>query len=342
MFPPAADPAQVVDLAVRAEELGYDFLACGEHLFFHGPHQNSFVTLAAAAAVTSRIRLLSAVTLLPLYPAALAAKQASILDRISQGRFDFGVGMGGEFPPEFAATGTSVRERGTRTEEALTLIRQLFSGNEVDFSGEFSCVKELRLDPPPIQPGGPPIWVGGRKERALHRAVRHGDVWFPYVIAPEQFHQGMIRLREIHDEVHVEVCGQECGGSDSDSSTGREEHRPVPQGAFFGWGAVDLDSAKARESATSVVSRVYRQDFAPLADRYLVAGSPQEVVDRLGAYAAAGASHYLFAPAASDAQSLSHMIDLFADQVVPHVQDVLPARLAGGPTSIPQADRDRS
>ncbi|WP_426244727.1 LLM class flavin-dependent oxidoreductase [Nocardioides sp. LHG3406-4] len=314
IIPPTADPAGVVDTAVRAEELGFDYLACGEHVFFHGPMQNAFVTLAAAAAVTSRIRLLSALTVLPLYPAALAAKQASILDRISHGRFDLGVGVGGEFPPEFDAVGVPVRGRGRRTDEALDLLRALFAGGPVDFTGENARVAGLRLDPPPMQPGGPPIWVGGRKEAALRRTVRYGDVWFPYVVSPEQLAAGLARLRELHDELEVD--------------------RVLPRGAFFGWGAVDESSARARGMAVSVVSETYQQDFAPLADRYLVAGSPAQVVDRLGMYAEHGASDFIFAPAAADAQSLRHMVDLFADQVLPHIRSDEPIG--------PPADKDAS
>ena len=70
----APDPADVPGAARRAEELGFDLVTSGEHLFFHGPTPNAFLTLAAAAAVTERIRLVSTLTLLPLYPMALVAK----------------------------------------------------------------------------------------------------------------------------------------------------------------------------------------------------------------------------------------------------------------------------
>ena len=83
--------------ARAAEEAGYDGVATGEHLFFHGPVTNAFVSLAAAAGATTRIRLLSSLTVLPLYPAALAAKLAATLDQVSGGRFDMGVGVGGEY-----------------------------------------------------------------------------------------------------------------------------------------------------------------------------------------------------------------------------------------------------
>lgn len=109
MIPPQLDPRQLVPMAVRAEEQGFDFVACGEHVFFHGPVSNAFVTLAAAAGATRRIRLMTALTVLPIYPAALAAKMITTLDGVSDGRVEIGIGVGGEHPPEFEACGVPVR-----------------------------------------------------------------------------------------------------------------------------------------------------------------------------------------------------------------------------------------
>ena len=101
------NPDTVVADARQAEQLGFDLLGCGEHLFFHGPTPHGLTMLSAAAAVTSRIRLVSSITLLPLYPPALVAKMAATVDRISEGRLELGLGSGGEYPPEFAAAGGS-------------------------------------------------------------------------------------------------------------------------------------------------------------------------------------------------------------------------------------------
>src|SRR4029453_564107 len=99
--------------------LGFDIIGCGEHLFFHGPTPNAFAMLAAAAGATSSIRLVSSVTLLPLYPATMVAKVASVIDVISNGRFNLGVGVGGEFRPEFIAAGIDPATRFRRTDEGL-------------------------------------------------------------------------------------------------------------------------------------------------------------------------------------------------------------------------------
>lgn len=112
------------------------------------------MALAVAAGATTRIRLLSAVTLLPLYPAALAAKMAAVLDDASGQRSCFGVGAGGDYPPEFAALGVPVTQRGARTDEALTVIRRLFDQPRVTFGGRWTQLDHLGLQPQPPGPAG--------------------------------------------------------------------------------------------------------------------------------------------------------------------------------------------
>ncbi len=192
----AGEPGGIADEARAAERLGFDLAAAGEHVFFECPVSNAFVTLAAAAAVTERIRLLSAVTILPMYPMALAAKMAATLDRVSHGRFELGVGVGGEFPPEFAANGVPVAGRGARTDEALGVLLRLLSGDKVTAEGQFGSLRDLRLDPPPLQQPRPPLWVGGRKTPAMRRAGRFADVWMPYMVSPESFTRSLAGVRD--------------------------------------------------------------------------------------------------------------------------------------------------
>src|ERR1700754_864452 len=123
-----ADPGA---FATLAEDAGFDYLACGEHLSFHGPTTNAFISLAHAAGVTSRIKLVSAVTLLPLYQPVVAAKLAASLDVVSGGRFTLGVGIGGEYPKEFEAAGVAVESRGARTDEGLEVVRRVLSSTNV-------------------------------------------------------------------------------------------------------------------------------------------------------------------------------------------------------------------
>lgn len=130
------DLATMAADARAAEAMGFDDVACGEHLFFHGPTPNAFVGLAAAAGATTKAALVSSISLAPLYPAALFAKLVASLDRVSGGRFELGLGAGGEYPPEFEAVGVDPASRFRRLEETVAISRLLFAGGPVDFDGE--------------------------------------------------------------------------------------------------------------------------------------------------------------------------------------------------------------
>lgn len=296
------DPATVVTEARRAEELGFDILGCGEHLFFHGPTPNSFAMLAAAAAVTSRIRLVTSIALLPLYPAVAVAKMASVIDCISGGRLELGVGAGGEHPPEFAAAGIDPDTRFRRLDEGLEVVSRLFTGGPVTFEGDYATLSGVALDPPPRQPGGPPIWLGGRKNGALRRAGRYAQVWMPYMVVPEQVRHGLAKIRGATAEY----------GRSADAVSA----------ALFAWTAVDSDGSWARGTGVDAVSAAYRQDFSVLADRYLLIGTPDAVAGRLAQFAAAGVGTVLIQIAAGSPGDRSRIIETFASRVLPIVQDL--------------------
>jgi probable F420-dependent oxidoreductase len=295
------DQQAVAAEARAAEDAGYDGVATGEHLFFHGPHANGFVALAAAAGATSRIRLLSSLTVLPLYPAALAAKLATTLDQVSGGRFDMGVGVGGEYPPEFVAAGVEVTERGARTDEAIELMQALWSGDPVDHDGRFARVPGLRLAPPPVQPGGPPIWLGGRSPAAITRAGRFADVWMPYMYSPEQVASSLAEVR-----LATEKAGRDPA---------------AVRGAIFCWGGVATDAALSRQEVIDGVSEVYQQDFTRLADRYLLHGDPDRVAARAREYQDAGAETLIFSPVGEGSRR-REIVDLFTESVLPRIQPI--------------------
>jgi probable F420-dependent oxidoreductase len=294
------DPSTVVADAQQAEELGFDVLGCGEHLFFHGPTPNAFAMLAAAAGVTERIRLVTSVALLPLYPAAMVAKMAAAIDDISGGRFELGLGSGGEYPAEFEAAGVDPASRFRRTEEGLQVIRRLFDGGPVSFQGEFSNLSEVALDPPPKNPGGPPIWLGGRGAGAIRRAGRYADVWMPYMVDPNQVRSGLAQVR--------------------DTAARHRRAENVVSAALFVWAAIDDDSSWARNTGIATVSAAYRQDLSKLADRFLLIGSPADGVDRLTEFANAGVETVVVQVAADNHRDRERMVNNLAQTILPKVR----------------------
>lgn len=286
----------IPEFAREAEDLGYDYLACGEHMFFHGPMNNTLIALSVAAGATQTIKLMSAVVLLPLYPPVLLAKMGSILDIASGGRFHFGVGIGGEFPKEFEACGVPVNERGVRANESLKIIKKLWTERDVSFSGKFTKLSGVTLDPAPIQKPHPPIWVAGRKEPAMRRAVRYADGWMPYMYTPEQYSESIATINRIAKERGRDLSGFRT--------------------ALFVFVSVYADRNKAREIAIQSVSKNYAQDFSKIIDRYAVFGNPDDCRKRLQEYADAGVRTFVF-PWACRKPDIPENLRLLAREVIP-------------------------
>ena len=162
----------LVQQAVLAEELGYDTVWTAEH---HGTDEYlsaQFPVLAAMAARTSRIRLGTYIVILPLYHPLRVAEEAATLDALSDGRFDLGVGQG-YYLDEYAAYNIPRRERPTRIEEGLAILRGLWEQEEFSFSGKHFNIAPFSLRPRPVQPRLP-LWVAAVAEKAIDRAARYG------------------------------------------------------------------------------------------------------------------------------------------------------------------------
>ena len=149
-------------------DCGYDSLWAGDHISFPVPILDPLLQLAQAAVVSRRLTLGTSVLLLPLRHPTPVAKQVTTLDHLTEGRFILGVGVGGEFPKEYAACDVPHNERGARLAEGVTVLRKFFTGEPVSHHGRFyGPFEDVPMRPPPRQAGGPPIWFAGRKEAAL-------------------------------------------------------------------------------------------------------------------------------------------------------------------------------
>ena len=173
-----ADARVAVDVARAAEERGWDGLFVWDHLAFvwDGPAADPWVTLAAIAATTSRIRLGTAVTPVARRRPHVLAHQVATLDVLSDGRVIFAAGLGG-VASEFTKFGESAdpHERAALLDEGLDVLRALWSGDEVNHRGPHYTVDGVTLSPAPVQQPLP-IWIGGNRAPSLRRAARW-DGW---------------------------------------------------------------------------------------------------------------------------------------------------------------------
>ncbi|MEV5836362.1 LLM class flavin-dependent oxidoreductase [Nocardia sp. NPDC052112] len=177
----------VVETARTAEQLGFDRIVAGSHVLAGdlGVTHEPLILLSAIAGATSRIGIATSVLILPLYNPVVLAHQTATLDRLSRGRFALGVGTGWD-RSEFDAVGVSFGERGRRTDAHLAVLTSLWRGDS-----------EPRIGVAPRTADGPPVWVGGRSDAALRRAVRFGSAWHGPVADPAELDRIRRQLTEL-------------------------------------------------------------------------------------------------------------------------------------------------
>jgi probable F420-dependent oxidoreductase len=171
--------AETLDQAVRAEDLGFASIWLSEHHFSDEGYLPSLTTmLGALSQRTSRVRLGTAVLLAPLHHPLRLAEDLAVADQLSRGRLDVGLAPGYK-PSEFAVLGVPKSERGARTDETIEILRLAWRGERFSYAGRHFRFDDVVVAPPPAQPSGPPIWVGGSSLAAARRAARHGACFMP-------------------------------------------------------------------------------------------------------------------------------------------------------------------
>jgi alkanesulfonate monooxygenase SsuD/methylene tetrahydromethanopterin reductase-like flavin-dependent oxidoreductase (luciferase family) len=207
--------------------------------------------------------------LLGLRAPAWAAKQLQAIDHLAgPGRLRLGVGVGGEFPEEFAAAGVPVNRRGARLDDALDVLPDLLTGTPVDHEGRALSVHSPALAPAMAAP--PPVYVGGRGEPALRRAARVGDVWLPMWLSPAKVADRAAQLAEM----------------------AREHDRPAPRTALLILVRIDDDREGARAVADAHLQGQYRMGLDAV-ERWTLLDSIDGAVERLSEYRAVGVSEIL-------------------------------------------------
>jgi probable F420-dependent oxidoreductase len=164
---------------------------------------DGLLALGFLSAITSRLRLGIGVCIVPQRQPVYVAKDVTTLDHLSDGRFDFGVGIGW-MKEEFRAVGASFGDRAARCADDLRLMSELWSDGPVA-SGPFAGARQ---EPYPVQRPRPPIHFGGNSRRALERVAQFGHGWLPWDLTPEQAHSGISMMEEVlaaHDRDRAEI-----------------------------------------------------------------------------------------------------------------------------------------
>ncbi len=206
------DAQALVGLASRAEELGFDSVWVHDHVFNVGhvfdriggkPYYEPLTLLSFVAARTRRVRLGTSVLVLPYHNPIRLAKTAATLDVLSGGRLILGVGVG-LIEKEIRAMGSPFAERGAFTDEAIAVMRSLWTEDEPSFDGKHYRFSGMKFSPKPLQKPSIPVVIGGVSRAAIRRAARLGDGWQPLGLSPEALGQGIAALRE-----EARACGRD-------------------------------------------------------------------------------------------------------------------------------------
>ena len=203
------DPAAIREWAVAVEAMGFDYILAIDHVLGARPGHpvlmrsrrfnftservvhEPLVLLGHLAAITLRVRLVTAIVILPQRQTALVAKQAAEVDLLSNGRLTLGVGLGWN-SIEFEALGEDFHSRGQRIEEQIDVLRRLWTEQHVSYRGRWHTIDDAGLNPRPVQQPIP-IWIGAESNIAIERAARIADGWIA-LGRPDDLAAGRVRL----------------------------------------------------------------------------------------------------------------------------------------------------
>ena len=300
-FGAAISGTEQVEFARNMERLGFDSVWAGDHIqTTTAGSGEGYTYLAAMAAATSTITIGSRVIVLPLRHPMLNAKMAAQVDQLAHGRFIYGVGIGGDYAPEFENLGIPLKERGRIGNENLEVVMRLFNEERVTFEGKYYSIKDVELTPRPWQKPHPPIWMGGRAEEALERAVKYADGYFPFLTTAEGLKQRLERIR---------ILGEQRGRDTSTMDVGLVTVTTI---------AADHDTAHAEVAGRSPANGTRATtDWNATIDRYQAHGNAEDIIAFCERFAEAGVRHFVF-NLTSDPVRLAHDMDLLASDVLPY------------------------
>ncbi|MBI3328983.1 MAG: LLM class flavin-dependent oxidoreductase [Nitrospinae bacterium] len=310
-----------IDQVRAARDAGFDLIVMGQH-YLSTPFQEmqTLPTLARLAAEAGPMRVGATVLLLPLLNPVDVAEQVATLDVICEGRFIFGVGLGYR-DEEYEAFGVQRGERVARLVECLSVIKRLWTEEEVNHRGRFLQLTQARMVLRPIQKPHPPIWFAANNDGAVDRAARLGDTWVinPHAKLSILEHQ-MTRYRKTLQEAGKPFPAELPMIKElyvaPDRNTAIQECRPFLETKYKAYASWGQDKALPQEDSFDLAFEELVQD------RFII-GDPDDCVRELRRYAnVLGVNHFIFRiqwPGMEQAKVL-RTIRLLAEHIMPALQ----------------------
>ena len=317
LSPRQSDPdfAEMGRQARLAESLGYACLWAHEHHSQAMMYPNPLFALAAMARETRTIALGTNMLLLPIHHPVRVAQDAAMLDVLSGGRLRLGV-ANGYSKTDLATFGVPRTHRGRRLEAGLGVIRSLFAGEAVDAEGEDFELHGFRLFPPPVQPGGPPLIVGGQAQVAIERAARLGDGYLVSTTEPATRIPSLVKIfRDARENAGKDpapvilnriVC---CVETASQKAEAEDFFSKALLALYDSWGHANITSMGGAERREEVVD-----------ETHLIVGEPSECLERVARYREMGVDELacLMNFGAPPTEWATRSIHLLATKVLPN------------------------
>ncbi len=250
---PMPEPREFTEFFQAVEAMGFHSLWTTERIFHQVNILDSLTALTWAASVTTRVKLGSSVVLSNLRHPLILARAVAGLDYMSGGRFILGLGVGGH-PEEFEAVGVPIRQRPSRLEETIAILRQVWSQPDASFQGRRFNLKGVTVAPRPVSGKGIPILLGGAADAVLRRTVAMADGWIASSsVVPEQLRERRQTLLRMAEEAGRDAASLEIGK--------------------LLYMAIDDDTEKARTRVGSAMHSYYGSGFD--VDSFCAFGPPE-------------------------------------------------------------------
>ena len=295
---PFEKPAAFFRLAALCEEGGVDSFWQTDRLVSQEPYLEALSAMAALAGATERIKFGMNAVVVPFRDPLLLAKQCASIDFLSGGRLLPVFGVGGGAAPEWKAAGIEPAGRGRRANEALEIMRRLWSEEEVSFAGEFYRFEAASIAPRPLQQPLP-CWIGGNSRAAIRRTARLGTGWLAGIATAEQVGPVIAGIRAELEEVGRKIDPDHFGAS-----------------LVFRFGDTD-DPLVQRVGA----ARARQADGAADPRALLAVGEAGDVLARMRAYLEAGVSKFVMIPLARGEDDVLDQTRRLIAEVIPAIED---------------------
>ena len=281
-----------------AEALDVDSIWLSDRVVSSVLSMEPLIALSFIAARTTKLKFGTSVLALPLRNPTVLAKEIATLDFLSGGRALPAVGLGAEDDREFEACGSLRSQRAGRTDEAIQVMRLLWSEDSVTFHGRYFTLNQVTVQPKPVQEELPPIWIGGRSPAALRRVARLGDGWLVSQTPPQEVRSGIARINGWTEEYGREID---------------QDHF----GALFSFCIASSRQEAEELSGPHILRRRADVDHRT----YSALGRPEDVIELIDRYVDAGATKFVARPACPP-ELMQEQLEVLAREVVPRYHAV--------------------